>query len=385
MTSAASPAASSGSSTGASTGGSIGASTGGSTGASAAGASSGSSHGVAVELTELRRTYGGMNALDGFTLHMHPGEFVALLGPSGCGKTTALRCLAGLEDPDTGSITVDGRDVTSVPTSKRDMGMVFQAYSLFPHMTARQNVEFGLTLRKMSSDARHRRAAEMLELVGLSSQMDKFAHQMSGGQQQRVALARALAIEPTVLLLDEPLSALDAKVRVQLRDEIRRIQTEVGTTTLFVTHDQEEALAVADRVGVMNAGRLQQLAPPEELYSRPVNDFVADFVGVTNRITGQASGGSATVLGVAIPLLPGSADGGTVTVLVRPEHLQLSAEPTNAVVVSASFLGAHGRVIATLDGDATVVVQVESSAVASYRPGQRVRVHPTGEPALAVG
>ena len=177
---------------------------------------------------------------------------MALLGPSGCGKTTALRCLAGLEDPDERHHRGRRPDLTGIPTNKRDMGMVFQAYSLFPHMTARQNVEFGLELRKRDKASRRARAAEMLELVGLDQHADKFAHQMSGGQQQRVALARALAIEPQVLLLDEPLSALDAKVRTQLRDEIRRIQLEVGTTTLFVTHDQEEALAVADRVGVMS-------------------------------------------------------------------------------------------------------------------------------------
>ena len=343
--------------------------------------------GVAVQLTNLRRTYAGVNALDGLSLDMAPGEFIALLGPSGCGKTTALRCLAGLDDPDSGSITVGGKDVTGIPTSKRDMGMVFQAYSLFPHMTARQNVEFGLQLRKQGADVRRKRAQEMLELVGLSAHMDKFAHQMSGGQQQRVALARALAIEPQVLLLDEPLSALDAKVRVQLRDEIRRIQLDVGTTTLFVTHDQEEALAVADRVGVMRAGNLQQLAPPEELYSKPVNDFVADFVGVTNRLTGEASGGSASVLGRSVPLLPGSAQSGAVTVLVRPEHVTVAPDPAgngNASVVSASFLGAHGRVIATADNGDQVLVQVSASQVTGFEPGARVNVTPTGDPALAV-
>ncbi len=341
--------------------------------------------GVAVQLTNLRRTYAGVNALDGLSLDMHPGEFIALLGPSGCGKTTALRCLAGLDDPDSGTITVGGKDVTGIPTSKRDMGMVFQAYSLFPHMTARQNVEFGLQLRKHGAEARRKRAQEMLELVGLSLHMDKFAHQMSGGQQQRVALARALAIEPQVLLLDEPLSALDAKVRVQLRDEIRRIQLDVGTTTLFVTHDQEEALAVADRVGVMRAGNLQQLAAPEELYSKPVNDFVADFVGVTNRLTGAASAGTASVLGTSVPLLPGSAQSGAVTVLVRPEHLTVSRDAAgNAAVVSASFLGAHGRVIATADGGDQILVQVSSAEVARFEPGARVKVTPTGDPALAV-
>jgi putative spermidine/putrescine transport system ATP-binding protein len=263
--------------------------------------------------------------------------------------------------------------------------MVFQAYSLFPHMTARQNVEFGLSLRKQSPERRRARATEMLALVGLETQVDKYAHQMSGGQQQRVALARALAIEPKVLLLDEPLSALDAKVRVQLRDEIRRIQTEVGTTTLFVTHDQEEALAVADRVGVMRDGRLQQIASPEELYSRPVNDFVADFVGVTNRVPGRVADGVATVLGARVPLLPGSAEAGDAVVLVRPEHLAVGTGAPNASVVSASFLGAHGKLVVTPDGmERPVVVQVPSSEVTTWSAGQRVSIVPTGAPALAV-
>jgi putative spermidine/putrescine transport system ATP-binding protein len=341
--------------------------------------------GVTVELTGLHRSYGAVHALDDLTLRLAPGELVALLGPSGCGKTTALRCLAGLEDPDSGRIEVGGLDLTRVPTNKRDLGMVFQAYSLFPHMTARQNVEFGLQLRRQSSQQRRTRAAEMLDLVGLSTQADRFAHQMSGGQQQRVALARALAIEPQVLLLDEPLSALDAKVRVQLRDEIRRIQLEVGTTTLFVTHDQEEALAVADRVGVMRSGRLEQIAAPEELYSRPVNDFVADFVGVTNRLQGDVDGHAATVLGGTVPLLAGSATSGPVTVLVRPEHLVVQEDPGGAdTVTSVSFLGAHGRVIVELAGGGQAIVQVPSSSVASYSPGSRVSVRPTGEPALAV-
>src|SRR5665811_1943127 len=207
-------------------------------------------HGVAVNLVNLCRSYGPIHALDGLTLDIAPGEFVALLGPSGCGKTTVLRVLAGLEDADSGRVEVAGKDITSVPTNARDMGMVFQAYSLFPHMTVRQNVEFGLRLRRIPSTRRSTRVSEMLDLVELSDHADRYAHQLSGGQQQRVALARALAIAPQVLLLDEPLSALDAKVRVQLRDQIRRIQLEVGISTLFVTHDQEEALAIADRVGV---------------------------------------------------------------------------------------------------------------------------------------
>ncbi|HAM27113.1 MAG TPA: spermidine/putrescine ABC transporter ATP-binding protein, partial [Microbacteriaceae bacterium] len=207
--------------------------------------------GAAVELIDVVKDYSGHRALSGVSLSIAPGEFVALLGPSGCGKTTALRALSGLELVNGGSILIDGQDVVDVPVNKRDIGMVFQSYSLFPHLTSLENVEFGLRMRAVPTAERRRRAAESLELVGLGHLAGRYAHQLSGGQQQRIALARALVTRPRVLLLDEPLSALDAKVRVQLRDEIRRIQTELGITTLFVTHDQEEALAVADRVAVM--------------------------------------------------------------------------------------------------------------------------------------
>jgi putative spermidine/putrescine transport system ATP-binding protein len=341
--------------------------------------------GVAVTLFELRRAYGPVHALDGLTLEIAPGEFVALLGPSGCGKTTALRVLAGLEDADSGRVDVGGKDITSVPTSARDMGMVFQAYSLFPHMTARQNVEFGLQLRRMPTALRRARAAEMLDLVGLSDQAERYAHQLSGGQQQRVALARALAIEPQVLLLDEPLSALDAKVRAQLRDEIRRIQLEVGTTTLFVTHDQEEALAVADRVGVMRAGNLEQLATPQDLYSRPATAFVADFVGLTNRLRASVEDGRAQVLGTSVPLLPGSAPRGAATVLIRPESIAVTADPAGrATVITASFLGSTGALHAVTDSGETIVAQIDNDDVATFNPGDKVTLSPRPNPALAV-
>ena len=278
-----------------------------------------------------------------------------------------------------------GRDITRVPTNKRDMGMVFQAYSLFPHMTARQNVEFGLQLRGVASAKRRARANEMLDLVGLETQADRYAHQLSGGQQQRVALARALAIQPQVLLLDEPLSALDAKVRVQLREEIRRIQLEVGTTTLFVTHDQEEALAVADRVGVMRAGNLEQLAAPQELYARPSTAFVADFVGLTNRLAATVEAGQAHVLGASVPLLPGSAPSGAAVVLIRPEALVVREDPRgSATVVTASFLGALGRVTVLTDAGETVIAQIDNAAVAGFAPGDRVSVTPRADAALAV-
>ena len=345
----------------------------------------GSGRGVSVTLSGLRRSYGSIHALDGLTLDIAPGEFVALLGPSGCGKTTALRVLAGLEDADSGRVEVGGKDITSVPTSARDMGMVFQAYSLFPHMTARQNVEFGLRLRRIPSTRRRARASEMLDLVELSDHADRYAHQLSGGQQQRVALARALAIEPQVLLLDEPLSALDAKVRVQLRDEIRRIQLEVGTTTLFVTHDQEEALAVADRVGVMRAGNLEQLASPHDLYARPATPFVANFVGLTNRLRTTVEGQHANLLGTSVPLLPGSVQGGVAVLLIRPESIAVKADPAGrATVLSASFLGSTGSLHAITESGEAVLAQIDNDAVATFHPGDRVCLVPRPNPALAI-
>jgi putative spermidine/putrescine transport system ATP-binding protein len=207
--------------------------------------------GAHVSFYDVHRSFAGTVALDGLSVEIEPGELLALLGPSGCGKTTALRVLAGFESADFGEVMVDETDILRVPAQKRDMGMVFQSYSLFPTMTATDNVAYGLRLRKQRASVRRRRAEELLDIVGLADHAKRYPHQLSGGQQQRVALARALAIEPRVLLLDEPLSALDAKVRLQLRDQIRSLQQRLGTTTLFVTHDQEEALSMADRVGVM--------------------------------------------------------------------------------------------------------------------------------------
>ena len=348
---------------------------------------SGAREGVEVRLEELRRRYGAVTALDGLSLTLAPGELVTLLGPSGCGKTTALRLLAGLEDADGGRVVVGGRDVTGLPANRRDMGMVFQAYSLFPHMTARQNVAFGLRMRRVGGAARSRRADEMLELVGLAAQADRYAHQLSGGQQQRVALARALAIRPTVLLLDEPLSALDARVRGQLRDEIRRVQLEVGTTTLFVTHDQEEALAIADRVGVMRAGRLEQLGPPTDVYTRPATPFVAEFVGLTNRLTGQVGDGVVEVRGVRLPLVAGSWPAGPAVALVRPEAVSLVAEADGGVgrlvgtVIATAFLGAVSRVTVDL-GDTTVLAQMPTAEAAAHPPGTRVQLALRPDPVL---
>jgi putative spermidine/putrescine transport system ATP-binding protein len=298
--------------------------------------------GVAVEFRALRRSYGSTHALDGLDLALRPGELLALLGPSGCGKTTALRLLAGFDTPTSGQVLIGGRDVTGVPAAKRDTGMVFQAYSLFPTMTAAENVAFGLRMRRVGPAERGRRAAELLEVVGLGDRSGSYPHEMSGGQQQRVALARALAVSPSVLLLDEPLSALDARVRVQLRDEIRRVQLAEGITTLFVTHDQSEALAVADRVAVLNAGKLEQVGTPQEVYAQPATEFVAAFVGVTNHV----------------PVADGRITAGASIRQVRPEGLAVGTpDGFPATVLTRTFLGAVTRfVLSTEVGELTVDV-----------------------------
>ncbi len=316
-----------------------------------------STQSVAVTLANITKTFAGQPALSGFDLSVRPGEFVALLGPSGCGKTTALRSLAGLETIDSGTIMIDGEDVTDQATNKRDMGMVFQSYSLFPHLTAGENVEFGLRMRKVPATERRQRAAESLALVGLDTHAARYAHELSGGQQQRVALARALVTEPRVLLLDEPLSALDAKVRVQLREEIRRIQIDLGITTLFVTHDQEEALAIADRVAVMQAGTIEQIGTPEELYRSPATPFVAEFIGLSNRVTGVVSGGEVLVLDSRMPLLHPETPPGAVLVLLRPEEIELVASGIPGTVVTTSFLGSIRRTGVRLADGSVIAVQ----------------------------
>jgi putative spermidine/putrescine transport system ATP-binding protein len=341
--------------------------------------------GTTVEYRDVRRVFGSMAALAGLNLKIEPGELLALLGPSGCGKTTALRLLAGFDQPTSGSVLVDGQDVSRTPANKRDMGMVFQSYSLFPTMSAQDNVAFGLRMRGQSGSARRNRAIELLELVGLAEHVKKYPHQMSGGQQQRVALARALAIEPRVLLLDEPLSALDAKVRVQLRDEIRRIQLELGVTTVFVTHDQEEALSMADRVGVMRAGRLEQCAAPAELYDRPATPFVAEFVGSMNRLQAVAEGDGQVRIGRQLLPADGAppANGTAVTVLVRPEALVVNRDDAgDSVVVIATFRGATIRLKLLRSDGVELLGDVPSHRAPELTPGARVSVGLLERPVL---
>jgi putative spermidine/putrescine transport system ATP-binding protein len=335
---------------------------------------------VGVRLEGVVKDYGASRALHGVDLDVRPGEFVSLLGPSGCGKTTALRVIAGLEQADGGAVLFDDEDVSRVPANKRDLGMVFQSYSLFPHLDVLRNTMYGLATRKVDKAEARRRASEALDLVGLADFASRYPHQLSGGQQQRVALARALVTEPRVLLLDEPLSALDARVRVQVREEIRRIQLRLGITTVFVTHDQEEALAVSDRVAVMVAGRVEQVGTPEELYRQPVSSVVAEFVGRSNRLPAVVEHGRALVLGAELPLLVPRAAGPAV-VFVRPEHLRITQDGASAIVQESVFLGAVRRTrLETEDG---TTLWMEHDSGERYEFGARVQVTLLPEPVAA--
>ncbi|TMC79208.1 MAG: ABC transporter ATP-binding protein [Chloroflexi bacterium] len=285
-----------------------------------------------VDLRGVSKGYKDTTAVDDLSLHIKDREFVALLGPSGCGKTTTLRMLAGFIRPDSGQILIDGRDVTDVPPERRPTAMVFQSYALWPHMTVADNIAFGLRLRRLPKSEVDDRTARMLEVVGLPGVMRRYPSQLSGGQQQRVALARALVLGPKILLLDEPLSNLDAKLRVRMRDEIRRIQQELQITTVYVTHDQEEALTMADRIAVMNKGILQQVGDALDIYDRPATAFVADFIGSSNLLSGTLRlGGTSAVAQVGEARVPveadGLPDGAAVTVSARPEDMEVLRAP----------------------------------------------------------
>jgi putative spermidine/putrescine transport system ATP-binding protein len=336
-----------------------------------------------LQLENLHRDFGTVKALNGINISLGEGEFLSLLGPSGCGKTTALRLVAGFDRPDQGRIVVDGKDVTGVAPNKRDMGMVFQAYSLFPNMTARQNVEFGLKIRGKSKGDRAKPVDDLLELVGLGNAADRYPHQLSGGMQQRVALARALAIEPRVLLLDEPLSALDAKVRVQLREEIRRIQLELGITTLYVTHDQEEALAVSDHVAVMYGGVIEQMGTPAEMYTAPATPFVAEFIGTMNRLDSTVVDGATgdvehAGMRLRVDAAQGRKNGERVLVLIRPESLELEAATNGGApnsftgeVLTQTFLGPVTRLKVTGSGT-NLIADMSTARAAALPVGARV-------------
>ena len=338
-----------------------------------------------LELHGLRKAYGESIAVDGISLALGKGEMVALLGPSGCGKTTTLRMIAGFVEPTAGRILLDGADITRVPANRRDTGMVFQSYALFPHMTVRRNVEFGLRCRHVPGDEVRRRAGEALELVGLGALEGRYPRQLSGGQQQRVALARVLVLKPKLLLFDEPLSNLDAKLRVQMRQEIRSLQQGVGITSLFVTHDQDEATSIADRIAVMNQGRLEQAGTPAEIYNIPTTRFVADFIGTSNLIEGRVAsaragflrfeadaGGSFDATGAAIP-------GARGALCIRPEKIDVVAADSpgarRGVVCRAARIGGLMDYAVALDEGPELIVQEQlRHAVAAREPGTAIGI-----------
>lgn len=309
--------------------------------------------GSRLRLHGVSKRFGDVAAIDDFELVLGAGEMVALLGPSGCGKTTALRIAAGLERPDAGSVVIDGIDVTALPPDRRGLGMVFQDYSLFPHLTVVDNVGFGLRVRGVSLRASREESREALALLRIPELADRYPHQISGGQRQRVALARAIAIRPRVLLLDEPLSALDAKVRMELRAEIRSLQLQQGFSALFVTHDQEEALSISDRVIVMRDGRVEQVGSPREVYANPATPFVASFIGQTNSVpTVVIDGATVEIGGQRLSLSTKAAPGETLTALVRPESV--------AIIRGSEVRGIPCRVVGVSFGGPFVTVDVDA-------------------------
>jgi len=308
-----------------------------------------------LEISHIQKRFAEHTAVHDFSLSIDKGEFITFLGPSGCGKTTILRMLAGFEAPSVGSIVFDGKDVTHVPTNQRNVGMVFQSYALFPNMTVAQNIGFGLKVAKASASEIDTRVKEMLSLIKLDALADRYPWQMSGGQQQRVALARALANRPKVLLLDEPLSALDAKIRISLREEIRELQRALNITTVFVTHDQEEALSISDRIVVLNEGRVEQTGAPSEIYNFPRTRFVASFIGTLNHLQGQVVDTATGQIRVGEHTLVTSnplddlKNGQTCTLAIRPEAITMGPgsgqrNTLQAVVDEVSFLGSIVRI-----------------------------------------
>lgn len=334
-----------------------------------------------VELRNVTKAFGKAVAVRNLDLAVGKGEFLALLGPSGCGKTTTLRMIAGFTRPDSGEILIDGQPVSSLSVRERRVGIVFQSYALFPNMTAFENIAFGLRVRRMPEEEVRRRVFRLLEMVGLEDKANASCRQLSGGQQQRVALARALAIEPRVLLLDEPLSALDAKVRNSLRFEIKKIQRESGITTIYVTHDQEEALSISDRVAVMRSGQIEQAGTPWEVYSNPSSLFVADFVGVSNFLDVEVKAGG-TVFWNDRPLDvegAGSLAPGPWRLVIRPERLlpvPKDAQGQNILegtVVGRVFLGPIQRVALDV-GKERILVDLLNTEKGHLSPGEPLRV-----------
>jgi len=322
-----------------------------------------------VDLIGVRKRYGRVVAVDGVSLSVREGEFFTLLGPSGCGKTTTLRLVAGFETPDQGEVRISGQGVNRLPPEGRPIGMVFQNYALFPNMTVFGNVAFPLRLRRLPERVVRRKVGELLEMVHLQGLEGRYPRELSGGQQQRVALARALAREPKVLLLDEPLSALDAKIREELRGELKRLQRETGLTALYVTHDQEEALALSDRIAVMREGRVEQLGTPREIYEAPANAFVARFVGTGTLVPGEARGGRFHRHRPWPVRVEGEGQG---YLLLRPERLRVHPEGfLEGRLVLATYLGSLVRLEVEAEG---LVLKVDLNPEEAARVGETVRL-----------
>jgi len=338
-----------------------------------------------LELHGIRKEFGDFAALKGVSLGVRQGELICFLGPSGCGKTTLLRIIAGLEVQTAGTIQQAGRDISRLPPMDRDYGIVFQSYALFPNLSVADNVAYGLVNRRMARAQREARVAELLQLVGLPDAGGKYPAMLSGGQQQRIAIARALATSPGLLLLDEPLSALDARVRVRLRGEIRSLQQRVGITTILVTHDQEEALSMADRIVVMKEGQIEQIGTPDEVYTRPATPFVADFVGKTNLLPATPAGGSGVQVGPQrfACTVNGAAGQGNLRLFFRPEDVVVrgvdgaTANSATATVEKVEYLGAFSRVTFRLEGiDQPLTADLSLNDMVEFRPkpGDRLRI-----------
>ncbi len=345
----------------------------------------------AVEIIDVTKSYGAVPAVKHASLSIWRGEFLTLLGPSGCGKTTLLNMIAGFEAPSSGRIHIDGRDVTHVPPHQRDTGMVFQNYALFPHMSVFDNVAFGLRMRKLDRKAVKAEVERTLEMVKLSGMGSRRVKQLSGGQQQRIALARAIAFRPRVLLLDEPLSALDKNLRTQMQFELAELHEKTGLTTVFVTHDQSEALSMSDRIAVLNRGEIQQISEPLELYRRPANSFVASFIGEINRLPAARLRSQGSSLSFEFPgpiSLTAEKPGGLpfednerVSIFVRPEHITLADEATQAAnavgatVVSHIYQGAHTLTRVVCDGLGQIDMRVPGGAIIDEKPaGSHLRI-----------
>jgi len=332
-----------------------------------------------LELTNIYKRFGAVEAVQNFNLQVEKGEFISFLGPSGCGKTTTLRMVAGFEKPSSGQIKINNVDITHRAPNQRNVGMVFQSYALFPNMTVADNIGFGLKIAKTAKEEIKQRVANMLQLIHMPEFGARYPYQLSGGQQQRVALARALAIQPEVLLLDEPLSALDAKIRLELRAEIRRIQQELGITTIYVTHDQEEALSISDRIVVMSKGLIEQVGPPFEIYNYPQTAFVASFVGTLNQLPCMVVDAAAGRLAYnGQPLTTTSPitarTGATVQVMLRPEELRfgprLDENQLTGQVETVTFLGAIVRVKISLNQTSLTVDALNERRLELPRVGQ---------------